>query len=377
MSFRRLLAITWKESLHIFRDARSLMAAIGIPVVMMLLYCYSLSLDVDHIPTAVLNLDRSRVSADFLDGLQSSGYFDLKQEVKNNREMNEAMDSGRCVLGLVLPRSFGADVTAGKETPVQVLLDGTDPNRASISLGYISAVAQTWSLNLISERMRSVGRTDLQIPVDPRIRVWFNPELKSRNFIIPGLIAMIMAILASLLTSITLAREWENGTMELLISTPAKAVEIILGKLIPYFVLGFFDTTLIALLGWTLFGVAVKGSLLLLGLFIGVFLVGVLTLGMMISALLRSQLLANQIAFLATFLPTLLLSGFVFYIPSMPKVIQFISYIIPARYFISALRGIYLKAVGIGVLWEQLLFLLIFDLVVISLTIRKFIKKME
>jgi len=377
VSFRRLMAIARKETLHILRDARSLMAAIGIPVVMMLLYCYSLSLDVNNIPTAVLNTDRTRVSKDFLDSLESSGYFNLKEEVRSNREMDEALDSGRCALGLVLPRNFGADVAAGKETPLQVLLDGTDPNRASISLGYISAVAQTWSLALIADRMKARGQEDFQIPLDPRIRVWFNPELKSRNFIIPGLIAMIMAILASLLTSLTIAREWESGTMELLISTPARAMEIILGKLIPYFVLGFFDTSLIAFLGWTLFGVTVKGSILLLGLFIAVFLVGVLMLGMMVSAILRSQLLANQIAFLATFLPTLLLSGFIFYIPSMPKVIQYLSYIIPARYFISALRGIYLKAVGMEAIWEQMVFLIIFDIIVIVLAIRKFKKKIE
>jgi ABC-2 type transport system permease protein len=377
LSLKRLLAIAGKELIHVIRDYRSLTAAIGIPMIMMLLYCYSLSLDVEHIPTVVLNLDGTQLSRDLTDRFGRSGYFDILREAVDYREVEREIDSGNCMIGLVIPRDFSKLFKSGREVPLQVLLDGTDPNRTSISLGYVNSIVQTLTLESMRDHFNRLGLAGLVQPLEPRIRVWFNPELKSRNFIIPGLIAIIMAILAALLTSLTLSREWESGTMELLISTPARSSEIVLGKLIPYFVLGFMDTVFIALAGRWIFGVVLKGNLLVMALVISVFLVGVLMMGMLISSAVRSQLLANQIAFLGTFLPTLILSGFVFFIPAMPEVIRWFTFLVPARYFITSLRGIYMKGVGLDVIWPQLVFLVIFDLLVIVLTLKRFVKKLE
>lgn len=378
MSRRRLLAIIRKEFLHIFRDPRSLIAAIGIPVIMMFLYCYSLSLDVNRIPTAVLDLSHSSRSRDLIERFASSGYFQIQRYVQNNRELQNALDSGECVIGIVIPSRFSSLVKKiSSAIPVQILVDGTDPQRGSVSMGYSMLIGQTISTELLAERMTLMGAGKIVTPVEARPRIWYNPSLRSKNFIIPGLIAIIMAILAALLTSLTLSREWENGTMELLISTPVKPQEVIFGKLIPYFCLGLVDTIIIMLAGRFLFDVPVKGSLPLVALFVLSFLVGVLTLGIYISAVTRAQLLSSQTSMLVTYLPSIQLSGFVFYIPGMPKIIQLISYLVPARHFVTSLKGIYLKAVDLRVLWPELLFLLLFDLLILFAATRRFVKKLE
>lgn len=378
MSIVRLLSIMKKETIHIVRDPRSLAVAILIPLILMIAYCESLSLDVNNIPMVILDSDRSAQSRDLIGRFTSSGYFTFVAYVDNYRQMQEYIDRGKAIMGLSIPKDFGKYVKlADRPIPIQVILDGTDPSRGSASNGYSALIAQNYSQEILMRRISSMGLSMSSIPVDPRVRIWFNPSLRSKNYLVPGLIALIMAILAGLLTSSTISREWENGTMELLISTPVSAFEIVLGKFIPYFVLGCLDCVIIIVVGWWIYLVPIKGSIPLLGMVTILFIAGVLLLGLFISARFRSTLMSTQFAFVATWLPSMLLSGFVFFIPGMPRPLQILSFIVPARHFITCTRGIYLKGVGIDVLNEQLVFLTLFDIVMIILTTLSFRKTLD
>lgn len=377
MKIRRVIALARKEFFHLLRDSRSLMAAIGIPVVMMFLYCYSLSLDVNHIPTAVMDYSRTPESRELIDRFRASTYFDLEGYAGNYRQIEGSIEEGKAVIGLVIPYDYARKLkNPSAQATFQLLMDGSDPQRATTALGYSNMIAQTYASEIMEDRIAALGAKTLQPPVEAAAHVWYNPALRSKNFIIPGLIALIMAILSAFLTSLTIAREWENNTMELLISTPVKPLEVIVGKLIPYFCVGVLDTAIIIVTGRYVFDVPVKGDLVLLGLFVLVFLLGVLSMGILVSASSRSQLVASQTALMVTYLPSVLLSGFVFFIPGMPVFLQVLSYIFPARYFVSALKGIYLKAVGLEILWPQLVYLLIFDLLIIRLASARFVKKL-
>ncbi|MDQ7821943.1 MAG: ABC transporter permease [Candidatus Eremiobacteraeota bacterium] len=378
MSMIRLLAVIRKETIHITRDLRSLITAILLPLVLMVAYCESLSLDVNNIPMVIIDYDKTKESRDLVDRFVSSGYFSIVEYVDSYRAMQRAIDAGRAVIGLTIPRDFGKLInTAEKRVPLQVLLDGTDPNRGSTANGYTQVIAQNYSQQMIMDRFARLGIIQSAVPIQPRIRIWYNPTLRSKNFLVPGLVAMIMAILAALLTSATVAREWENGTMELLISTPISAFEIVLGKFIPYFIIGLIDSIMIIIVGTMYYHVPIVGSLALLALLIVLFLTGMLLLGLLISCSFRSTLMANQLAFMVTYLPTMLLSGFVFFIPGMPKVLQYLSRIVPATYFLTCSRGIFMKGVGMEVLYESFLFLAIFDMLVIALTIMSFRKTLD
>jgi len=377
LKIRRVIALARKEFFHLLRDSRSLMAAIGIPVVMMFLYCYSLSLDVNHIPTAVMDYSRTPESRELIDRFRASTYFDLEGYAGNYRQIEGSIEEGKAVIGLVIPYDYARKLkNPSAQATFQLLMDGSDPQRATTALGYSNMIAQTYASEIMEDRIAALGAKTLQPPVEAAAHVWYNPALRSKNFIIPGLIALIMAILSAFLTSLTIAREWENNTMELLISTPVKPLEVIVGKLIPYFCVGVLDTAIIIVTGRYVFDVPVKGDLVLLGLFVLVFLLGVLSMGILVSASSRSQLVASQTALMVTYLPSVLLSGFVFFIPGMPVFLQVLSYIFPARYFVSALKGIYLKAVGLEILWPQLVYLLIFDLLIIRLASARFVKKL-
>jgi ABC-2 type transport system permease protein len=378
MSLTRLFAVIRKETLHILRDRRSLIAAILLPVILMFAYCESLSLDVNNLPMVIMDYDRTPESRDLAGRFISSGYFSIVDYVENYDAMQKAIDDGRAVIGLSIPRDFGKKVRAAdKPIPLQVMIDGTDPNRGNIALGYSTLIGQSLSQEIITRRLRNMGIEQNTVPVEGRIRIWFNPALRSKNYLVPALMAMIMAILAALLTSTTISKEWENGTMELLISTPVSAFEIVAGKFIPYFMIGIIDSALIVLMGHFVYQVPIRGSYLLLSFVIVLFIMGMLMIGLLVSCSFRSSLIANQVAFMATYLPTMLLSGFVFFIPGMPKILQYITLIVPARHFITCARGIFSKGVGLDVLYPQILFLLVFDIVLIALTVQSFKKTLD
>ncbi|MBI5382202.1 MAG: ABC transporter permease [Opitutae bacterium] len=370
MNLRRLWAVARKEAIHIRRDPRSLTLAIGIPMLMLLMFGYALTLDVDRVPFVVWDQSHTPESREFVARFTGTRYFDFRGTVGRYAELERALDAREAMLGLVIAPDFGAQLAAGRRTAVQAVVDGSDSNTAGIVLGYTQALAMGFNQQLALEQVqRRVGAMPSPA-LDLRTRVWFNPDLASRNFIVPGIMAVIMGLIAALLTSLTVAREWERGTMEQLISTPVKPGELILGKLLPYVAIGLANMVIAVLLAVFLFEVPVRGSV---PLRVGVgtlFIVATLAQGLLISALARQQLLASQLAMISTFLPAFLLSGFAFAIANMPPVVQGITHIIPARYFVALVKGIFLRGVGLEVLWADALFLAVFAVVVLGLAIR-------
>ena len=373
MSFRRTRAIARKEMLHILRDSRSLFAALLQPLVMLLIFGWALSLDVDRIPTFVYDLDQSPKSRDLVKDFRGSRYFHMVEEVHGYRPIEQAINRRACLLGVVIPVHFAKDLELKQPAQVQLLIDGSDSNTAAIAQGYAESLVLMYSQRLQTPIQTAAGNVPANVV--PDVRVWYNPDLLSGNFIVPGLIVVIVMIIAANLGSLTIAREWENGTMEQLLSTPARPSEIALGKLSAYFVVGAADMLVALVIGIFVFGVPMKGSLLLLLTASAVFLFGALGLGIMISAMFRTQLMAYQMGTLVSFLPAFLLSGFIYPIGSMPRVIQVISLIVPARYFMEVSRGIFLKGIGIQLLWFNLLLLIAYAAVVFYFATRKLRQK--
>lgn len=372
----RVWAIARKEFIHILRDARSLGMAVAIPMLLLVLFGYALTLDVDNVPMVVWDQSESPTSREFISRFQGSRYFSIRDYVRNYTEIERAIDSGEALVALVVPRDFAGHIESGRPAPVQLIVDGSDSNTATIAIGYADVVALSYTQDVAIREVQRIGGPALRVPVDLRPRTWFNADMESKNYIIPGLIAVIMMVIAALLTSLTVAREWERGTMEQLISTPVKGRELILGKLFPYFVIGMFDVLLAVLMGEFLFHVPLRGSVALLFSVAAVFLAGALSLGMVISILTKSQLLASQLAMVLTFLPSFLLSGFMYAISNMPRPIQVITYLVPARYFVGLLKGIYLKGVGLEILAIEAVLLTIFGVGMVALANVKFKKKL-
>ncbi len=372
----RTWAMARKEFIHVFRDPRSLGMGIAMPMIMLILFGYALTLDVDKVPVVIWDQNRSLVSREIVSRFLGSRYFSLHGFMNNYREVEEAIDSRQALAALIIPPDFSGRLASGRKAPLQLIMDGSDSNTATIAMGYAEGITIRFNQDIALKEIQRKGGRTFNPPIDFQPRVWFNADLESRNYIIPGLIAVIMMVIAALLTSLTVAREWEQGTMEQLISTPVKAPELILGKLFPYFCIGMFDVLLAVLMGEFLFHVPLRGNPALIFGQAAVFLVGTLSLGLLISIVAKSQLLASQIAMVATFLPAFLLSGFAYPIRSMPKVLQGITYFIPAKYFVTLLKGIYLKGVGPRVLAAEGIFLIFFALLMFILANRKFKKKL-
>jgi ABC-2 type transport system permease protein len=375
MNLRRTRAVARKEFLHIIRDARSLILALLLPFVMLLLFGYALSLDVDQIPAIVYDRDHTPQSRDLIREFTGSRYFQVIAVANSYADIDRDIDRSRTLLAIVVPENYSKDLLAGREAQVQLIIDGSDSNTASIALGYTEALVQSYALQFRSEAQVQKGGGKLYNAVEPRIRVWYNNDLVSRNYIVPGLIAVILMIIASLLTSLTIAREWETGTMEQLLSTPVRPAELVLGKLTAYFTLGMADMVICLVIGVLVFDVPMKGSVLLLLFSSCLFLFGALSWGILMSASTRSQLVAYQLGTLTSFLPAFLLSGFIYSIHSMPIIIQVITYIVPARYFVTILKAIFLKGVGIEILWVELTFLFLYAAIVFLFATRKLRQK--
>lgn len=377
MNPQRLAAVARKEFIHVMRDWRSLFLAIAIPIIMILLYGYALTLDLRKVPTVVWDQSRSPESRELLSLFQGSPYFSITRYLDTYRDLETALEKGSAMIGLVVPGDFSEKMNAGKPVSIQVIGDGSDANTSRLAMGYAAGVGMIYSTQVGLDRMRFEGKGDPVVPVELVQRSWYNPDLRSQTVLIPGIIALVMIVVAAMLTSVTVAREWETGTMEQLISTPLRGPELIFGKVVPYFVIGISDVAIAVAMGKWIFNVPVVGNAGLLFAMSALFLSGALFFGMTLSIVLKSQVLANQLAIVAGFLPTLILSGFVFAIENMPQPIQYLTYIVPARYFIAILRGIYLKGIGLEILWLDALLLGIYSLIMITLANRKFKFKLE
>jgi ABC-2 type transport system permease protein len=332
--------------------------------------------DVDRVPMVVWDQSGSDASAELVSRFLGSRYFSLAEYVQGYGEVEKAIDARTALAALIVPADFAHRVGSGRKARVQLLLDGTDSNTATIAQGYAEAAVRAYSQDVAMEKFRRAGGREVRPPLEVRPRVWFNADLESRNYIIPGLVAVIMMVIAALLTSLTVAREWERGTMEQLISTPVKGPELVLGKLVPYFVIGMLDVLLAVLMGQFLFRVPLRGNVWLVFGMGAVFLAGALAMGMLISIASKSQLLASQIAMTTTFLPAFLLSGFQIPVANMPRPIQLLTYLVPARYFVELLHGIYLKGVGLDVLALQACLLLAYTAAMLLAANMKFKKKL-
>ena len=372
----RVWAVARKEFIHVISDPRSLGMGIAIPMLLLLLFGYALTLEVDNVPLVVWDQSESPASRQLVSGFLGSRYFLLRSYVRNYPEVEQAVDSGRALMALIIPRDFSGRIESGRLAPVQIIVDGSDSNTATIAMGYADVVALAYSQGVAVNTLRRTGGRMIQTPVDLRPRVWFNADMESKNYIIPGLIAVIMMVIAALLTSLTVAREWESGTMEQLISTPLKGSELILGKLLPYFAIGMLDVLLAVVMGQFLFRVPLRGNVALLFAMAAIFLAGALSLGMVISIVTKSQLLASQLAMVLTFLPSFLLSGFMYAIGNMPHAIQLVTYLIPARYFVALLKGIYLKGIGLEILALEAGLLTVFGAAMVLFANLKFKKKL-
>ncbi len=375
MKLRRVRAVARKEFLHVLRDPRSLVMGLAIPMLLLFMFGYALTLDVDRVPLIVRDLSGTPESRDFVARFTASRYFTLAGSSDSYQRIEEAIDRREALMGLTVPAGFARDLKANRPVAVQLLVDGSDANTATIALGYADGIFAAYAREVRLEQLQRLSGRTLRFPLEVEPRVWFNADMLSRNAIVPGLIAVIMMVIAALLTSLTVAREWETGTMEQLIATPVTGGELILGKLIPYFCIGVFDLVVALLVGRFAFAVPLRGSLVELFLLALLFLLGALGLGILISIVGRSQFVASQFAMVATLLPAFLLSGFVFAIESMPGPLQVLTQVIPARYFIAILRAIYLKGVGVTVLWREALFLAVFGVLFLMLAVRRFRKK--
>ena len=322
----------------------------------------------------VWNQDGSVTAREFLLNFKNSKYFKITGYYDNYEAMEYLIDKGDAMIAMVIHKDFSKYIQSNGLAPLQVIIDGSDSNTAQIALGYVNSVVYNYNYNYVKNALaaHSIQNSD---PIDMRSRIWFNQDLDSKLFIVPGLIAIIMMIIAALLTSLTIAREWERGTMEQLVSTPVRSIELIIGKFSPYFVIGFIDLLISVLMGILLFGVPLRGNVALLFVCSGIFLTGALMLGIYISVVAKSQLMASQMAILTSFLPTFMLSGFTYEIFNMPPWVQYVTYLVPARYFIVILRGIYLKGVGFEALWLNIAALLIVSFIAVRLAILKFKKK--
>src|SRR6266576_6321075 len=376
MSLARLSAVAMKELTQIRRDVRSLIIVVIMPIILVLLFGYGVSLDLKHLPVYVYDRDGSQQSQDLLKRFRSNEYFEVVRAVNTYPELVRAIDDGRAKMGLAIPWDFSQRLRDGRPVQVQALVDASDDNTANVLINYSQAVVQGYSSDVQLDWLRQCGQTVQPASLNVAARTWYNEDLESSAFIIPGVLALVMSVIGAFLTSLTIAREWERGSMEQLISTPVTPLEIMLGKLVPYFVVGMFDVVLCAALALYWFHVPFRGQFSTLLLSSALFMIVVLSLGFLISVVAKNQLAASQMALLATFLPAFLLSGFLYAIEQMPTILQIITRAIPARYYVSVLKKIFLKGTPASLLYADLVPLAIFALILAGVATRAFHKRL-
>ncbi len=364
--FHRILAIAKKEYRQLKRDTRMLFIVFFFPVVLLAIFGYAINFDVKHIKIAVYDQDKSDYTRNYVDGLISSEYFDLVKYVNNDSEIKTLLDEKIVQAVIVFPSDLSRRLNNKEDVKIQYLVDGVDGNTATVIVNYVNAATFNYSLKLTEEYLAVTGKK-MYVPINLEPRFWFNPELVSVFFLIPGLMGMILIITAVISVSLSIVREKERGTIEQLNVSPLTSIELIIGKILPYLVISLINATIVLIAGYVLFGIAIKGSLLLLLLGTLTFLFAAIGLGIFISTIADSQQVAFQAANVSSLLPSLILSGFIFPIESMPTVIQWVTNITPAKFYIVILRAILLRGAGLSAFWDQLIYLLIFGIVFIGL----------
>jgi ABC-2 type transport system permease protein len=369
---RRLKALFGKEFRQVVRDPSSILIAFVLPAILLFLFGYAVSLDVTHIKVGLVVEDSSPEIHSFIVSFTNSRYFDAR--IAGDRRIFEPdLALGRIRAIIVVPSDFARKTTReGTSAPIQIITDGSEPNTANLVGGYVQGVLMGW----LNEQALDKG-VIFRPPIEIQPRLWFNPELESRNFLVPGSMATIMSIIGTLLTALVIAREWERGTMEALMATPVGITELLIGKFVPYFLLGMGSMAVCVFMAVFVFGVPFRGSLLLLGLVTAVFLFDALGLGLLISTVARTQFVASQAALIVSFLPAFILSGFIFDITSMPLPIRMLTHALPPRYFVSCLQTLFLAGNIWAVIWPNVLAMVGFGLLCFVLISRKSVKRLD
>jgi ABC-2 type transport system permease protein len=367
MNLNRIKAIAKKEFKHLLRDYRMLAILVLFPVFLLGIFGYAINFDVHHIKLAVYDQEYSDVTRDLVKGLINSEYFDLSGYLKSDKQLKTTLDNKLAQCIVVIPSDFSRKFYSRQVVKVQFLIDGVDGNTANIIQNYVTAALQTFGQNLTAEVLMKNGQKNY-VPIDLETRFWYNPDLQTTRFLIPGLIAMILLITAAISVSLSLVREKERGTIEQINVSPINSFELIAGKILPYLLLSLFNAAMILIVGYFLFGIEIKGSIILLFFTTLLFLSASTGIGILVSVIADSQQVAFSVATFATLLPSVILSGFIFPIESMPLAVQILTNITPAKFFIEILRAIVIRGVGITSFWDQALYLLLFTSVIILLS---------
>ena len=372
-------AIAKKEFIQIRRDRATIYMVFIFPLMMLILYGFGIRYDVKSVPMAIYDQDATQTSRQYIERFATSPYFTIKRFATSYSDLEKNINLGTIQIGVVIPPNFSERLASNREAVVQVLVDGADNNTATIAMSYVSAITRSNSTGIVMEQLEAVLRNlNLPVPavtVEPRI--WFNPSLESVQFIVPGIIAVIMMIVGTVLTAVTIVKEKEQGTIEQIVSSPIGRYELMIGKTVPYAVLAYLDFLIIVLASYLMFGIHIKGSIPLLLVNAFFYLIGVLGIGILVSTLTKTQISAMFAAIMASMLPSILLSGFIFPIRQMPAALQALTVVVPARYFIEILRDIYLKGLGLESFWHQTLYIMAFGFAMIALAAHRFRKKLD
>lgn len=367
-----------KEFLQFKRDPKMFALILLAPVIQLTFLGFAATLDIKLVRTIVFDQDKSITSRDFVERFTSSGYFQIEKYVSNYDEITEAIDKGDAILALVMPNDFEENIYSRQTTSVQALFNGSDGNTAGIVAGYVQNIVSYYSQEIVLDFKHRSGQKLSPVPViSAETRVWYNPELKTRNFMVPGIVGLLLSLITLILTSLAVVKEKEIGTMEQLIVTPLKPYHIIIGKLVPFVFLSFAAVIIILASMWFIFGIPVKGELWFLFLSSFLYILSTLGLGLFVSTISKTQQQAMMISIFAVMMPMIFLSGFAFPIENMPQSIQYISYIIPLRYFNDIIRGVILKGLGISDLWFQALLLLLMGITILSFSSLRFKSRLE
>ncbi|MFZ4621219.1 MAG: ABC transporter permease [Bacteroidota bacterium] len=373
LMLRQLLPIIKKEFRQIKRDRKVLVILTVVPAMLLLLNGYALNFDVRDIKMAVYDAEKSSQSREFVNGFITAGYFSYVSDLNDYADAQSYIDEGKVKLVMVIPPDFSKELIAGRQAKIQMLVDGMDANSATTIIGYAQAVTQQYSQKIIMQNLSKIGRKSF-IPVSYEARIWYNPEMKSAKFLVPGLIAFILAITGVIATALSIVKENERNTIEQIDVSPIRPLNLILGKMIPYAIISLVAAALVLIAGYFMFDVVVKGSLILLFLATLLFVCAALGQGLLISTISDSQQVAFQIATVVSMLPTMILSGFMFPIRSMPLFLQILSNVTPAKFYLVIMRGIVLKGVGVEAFWDQIIYLMIFITIVVTISIKRFKK---
>lgn len=374
MIIKRIRPIVIKEFRQIRRDKRSLGALLVLPAFLVFLIGYAVNFDVKHISMAVFDQQKNQSSREFVRSFLNSEYFDLNYNVETYDEVDRLLNEGKALIAIVIPTNFSHELESGKDVNIQILVDGSNANTATTAISYASSIVQTYSSKLAAKVMAKQGR-EIYTPIDLRPKIWYNPELVTAKFLVPGLIGFILMMSAVVSTSLSVVREKERGTMDQLMVSPLHTFEIIVGKTIPYLAIGLLASVLVLLVGFFFFDIVIRGSLFWLYVGIIVFLLAALGQGLLVSTIARTQQVAFMISVFSSLLPAFLLSGFVFPINSMPVVLQVISNLTPPKFFLVVVRSVILKGVGPAAFWDQLVYMMIFAVGTLGIGTVRLLKK--